>query len=369
MPSSAAVHAGRSSRGQRTREAAAGQRELLRGPDETRRVCDANSGLINLRRRGGHRHAVGPDPRAADDRAVCERLAGPAEVRGQHQRGRRPRLGESALRGRRDHRASAGAGTHGAGGGSAGRRAAARGDRRLRVRTDARCACSGPARSPAAGAGRTTTSTGSNLTLRRRPCSTKGHVLDLDGTGSALHLRRAVPRRRRHDRSCAAGGGGVRRRRDLPSLHADGLEPAAREDGSMPRPRRLARSRRDRSRARPAVRDRGRDGDEGVPRVRAARNRGGASNRDWSPLEASKRIELGPYGRGVARRACTANVAQRLPRVPRTRRRKPCASSADRFRCDVRRREGARGSRWSSEWFTIEREWTMNNYAGARGAH
>ena len=87
--------------------------------------------------------------------------------------------------------------------------------------------------------------------------------------GSSPDLRRAVPPGRRHDRSRAQGKGRVRRRRDLPPVHAHGLERHLREVAQGPRSHHLARPGSHRSRTRTGVRDRRGDGDEGLPRIRA----------------------------------------------------------------------------------------------------
>ena len=74
--------------------------------NEKNRVCDANSGLINLG--GGVVIDTQSDlPHARQMIELFSRVwPGMPTPRGQHARGRRPRLGQPALRGRRDHRPS-----------------------------------------------------------------------------------------------------------------------------------------------------------------------------------------------------------------------------------------------------------------------
>ena len=68
------------------------------------------------------------------------------------------------------------------------------------------------------------------------------YVLDLDGTQAHLTYVGPCHQIGRHDRSPAQGKGGVRRGCDLPPVHADGLDGHLREVVRGARPHHLARS-------------------------------------------------------------------------------------------------------------------------------
>ena len=204
--------------------------------NEKNRVCDANSGLIN--RAGGV--VIDTQSDLAHARQMIELFgkvwtAMPKRV-DQHARGRGPRLGQSALRRRRDHCPPVGARADEARRRSGGNpETAARCQPDLPSRLALKALHPGVAAAGRATGWRTITSTASNSILPTTLFDTR-YELDLDGT--EVHLIYVGPCHQVGDTiiHVPQGARGVRRRRGLPAVHADGLDGVLREVVPVPRP-------------------------------------------------------------------------------------------------------------------------------------